>query len=325
MSMQAIRIHDYGGPDAMRLEEVPVPDPGAGQVRVRLEAVGVNFIDVYLRTGAYPSELPMTPGREGAGVVDAAGSGVTGVQEGERVAFAMVPGTYAQYAVVNAGEVVAVPAGVSSEQAAAVMLQGMTAHYLTHSTYPLQEGDSCLVHAAAGGVGHLLVQLARMRGARVIGTASTPEKLELARTAGATDVIGYTEVDFQEETRRLTGGRGVDVVYESVGKDTFDQSMRSLRPRGYLVLYGQSSGAVPPLDPQLLNRYGSIFLTRPSLGHYIASREELLWRAGDLFDWLASGRLEVRIDRRFPLAEAAEAHRYLEGRQTKGKLLLLPD
>jgi NADPH:quinone reductase len=325
MSMQAIRIHDYGGPDAMRLEEVPVPDPGAGQVRVRLEAVGVNFIDVYLRTGAYPSALPMTPGREGAGVVDAAGSGVTGVQEGERVAFAMVPGTYAQYAVVNAGEVVAVPAGVSSEQAAAVMLQGMTAHYLTHSTYPLQEGDSCLVHAAAGGVGHLLVQLARMRGARVIGTASTPEKLELARTAGATDVIGYTEVDFQEETRRLTGGRGVDVVYESVGKDTFDQSMRSLRPRGYLVLYGQSSGAVPPLDPQLLNRYGSIFLTRPSLGHYIASREELLWRAGDLFDWLASGRLEVRIDRRFPLAEAAEAHRYLEGRQTKGKLLLLPD
>lgn len=325
MSMQAIRVHDYGGPDVMRLEEVPVPEPGAGQVRVRLEAVGVNFIDVYLRTGAYPGELPMTPGREGAGVVDAAGSGVTGVHEGERVAFAMVPGTYAQYAVVNAAEVVTVPAGVSSEQAAAIMLQGMTAHYLALSTYPLQEGDSCLVHAAAGGVGHLLVQIARMRGARVIGTASTPEKLDLARTAGAADVINYTEVDFEEETRRLTNGRGVDVVYESVGKDTFDQSMRSLRPRGYLVLYGQSSGAVPPLDPQLLNRYGSLFLTRPSLGHYIASREELLWRAGDLFDWLASGRLEVRIDRRFPLGEAAEAHRYLEGRQTKGKILLLPD
>jgi NADPH:quinone reductase len=324
MSMQAIRVHDYGGPEVMRLDQLPVPEPGPEQVLVRLEAIGVNFIDVYQRSGAYQGALPFTLGREGAGVVEETGSEVADVQRGDRVAFAMVPGTYAQYAVVRAAEVVPVPDGVSAEQAAAVMLQGMTAHYLALSTYPLQEGEACLVHAAAGGVGHLLVQIARMRGARVIGTASTPEKVELARTAGAHEVIRYTEVDFQQETRRLTGGRGVDVVYDSVGRDTFDQSMRSLRPRGYLVLYGQSSGAVPPSDPQLLNRHGSLFLTRPSLGHYIADRQELLWRAGDLFDWLAAGKLEVRVDRTFPLAEAAAAHRYLEGRQTKGKVLLAP-
>ncbi|MDT8306745.1 MAG: quinone oxidoreductase [Anaerolineae bacterium] len=322
--MQAVRVHEYGGPEVLRLEAVPLPEPGAGQVRVRLAAIGLNFIDVYHRMGAYPSELPITPGREGAGVVEAVGDGVSGVQVGERVAFAMVPGTYAEQVVVDAAQLVAVPEGVSSEQAAGVMLQGMTAHYLVTSTYPLQDGESCLVHAAAGGVGHLLVQLAKMRGARVIGTASTAEKVALARAAGADEMIRYTEVDFQEETMRLTEGRGVDVVYESVGKDTFMQSMRSLRPRGFLVLYGQSSGAVEPLDPQLLNRYGSLFLTRPSLGHYIATREELLWRAGELFDLLAAGQLEVRIDRTFPLAEAAEAHRYLEGRQTKGKVLLVP-
>ncbi len=324
MSMQAIRIHEFGGPEVLRLEEIPVPEPGDGQALVRLEAIGLNFIDVYNRMGAYPSELPLTLGREGAGVVEAVGANVTEVKVGDRVAFAMTPGSYAEYAVVEATKLAPVPDGVSSEQAAGVMLQGMTAHYLTRHTYPLSEGESCLVHAAAGGVGHLLVQIAKMRGARVIGTASTPEKVELARKAGADEVIRYTEVDFQEETMRLTGGRGVDVVYDSVGKDTFMASLRCLRPRGYMVLYGQSSGAVEPIDPQILNRYGSLFLTRPSLGHYMLSREELLERAADLFAWLAEGRLEVRIDRSFPLAEAAEAHRYLEGRQTKGKVLLIP-
>lgn len=322
--MEAIRVHKFGGPEALRLEEIAAPEPDEGQVRVRLEAIGVNFIDVYHRTGAYKSELPITPGREGAGVVDAVGSGVGGVEEGDRVAFAMVPATYAQYVVVDADKLAPLPPGVSAEQGAAVMLQGTTAHYLTHSTYPLQEGETCLVHAAAGGVGHLLVQMAKMRGARVIGTASTPEKIQFAQEAGADEVIRYTEADFQEETMRLTDGRGVDVVYDSVGKDTFQQSLRSLRPRGYLVLYGQSSGAVAPLDPQALNRHGSLFLTRPSLGHYLADREELLWRTGDLFEWIAAGSLQVRIDQTYPLAEAAEAHRYLEGRKTKGKIVLLP-
>ncbi|HSM56001.1 MAG TPA: quinone oxidoreductase [Candidatus Sulfomarinibacteraceae bacterium] len=324
MQMQAIRVHKYGGPEALRLDEIPAPEPGEGQVRVRLGAVGVNFIDVYHRTGAYQSELPIIPGREGAGVVDAVGRGVSGVQEGDRVAFAMVPGTYAQYVVVDAENPAPLPEGVSEEQGAALMLQGMTAHYLVHSTYPLQEGDTCLVLAAAGGVGHLLVQLAKKRGARVIGAASTPEKIAFALEAGADEMIRYTEVDFQEETMRLTDGRGVDVVYDSVGKDTFQQSLRCLRPRGYLVLYGQSSGAVTPMDPQILNRHGSLFLTRPSLGHYIRDRKELLWRAGDLFEGVKDGSLTVRIDRTFPLAEAADAHRYLEGRNTKGKILLLP-
>jgi NADPH2:quinone reductase len=324
MSMLAIRVHEYGGPEVLRAEQIAVPEPGAGQALVRLEAIGLNFIDVYHRMGAYQSDLPITLGREGAGVVEAAGADVTEVRVGERVAFAMQPAAYAGYAVIDASKLVPVPDGVTGEQAAGVILQGMTAHYLTHSTYPLPEGESSLVHAAAGGVGHLLVQVAKLRGARVIGTASTPEKVELAYAAGADEVIPYTEVDFQEETMRLTDGRGVDVVYDSVGKDTFMQSLRCLRPRGYMVLYGQSSGAVPPVDPQILNRYGSLFLTRPTLGHYMLTREELLARAGDLFDWLASGRLNVRIDRSFPLAEAAEAHRYLEGRQTKGKVLLLP-
>ncbi len=322
--MQAIRIHEYGGADAMRLEEIPTPEPGAGQVRVRVEAVGVNFIDVYHRSGAYKSELPITPGREAAGVVDALGDGVSEVREGERVAFAMTPGTYAEYVLVNAAMLAPVPDGVSSEQAAAVTLQGMTAHYLVTDTFPLQEGQTCLVHAAAGGVGHLLVQMAKMRGARVIGTASAPEKIAFATEMGADEMIQYTEVDFLEETMRLTDGRGVDVVYESVGKDTFMRSMQALRPRGYLALYGQSSGAVGPLDPQLLNRHGSLFLTRPSLGHYIADRQELLGRAGELFEWMAGGRLHVQIDKTYPLADAAEAHRYLEGRKTKGKILLIP-
>lgn len=322
--MKAVRVHEFGGPEALRLEEVPVPEPGEGQVRVRLEAIGVNFIDVYHRTGAYKSDLPITPGREGAGVVDALGNGVSEVEEGQRVAFAMVPATYAEYAVVDADMLAPLPPGVSAQQGAAVMLQGTTAHYLTQSTFPLQEIHTCLIHAAAGGVGHLLVQMAKFCGARVIATASTPEKLEFAREAGADELIRYTEVDFQEETMRLTDGKGVDVVYDSVGRDTFMRSLRSLRPRGYMVLYGQSSGAVEPLDPQELNRKGSLFLTRPSLGHYLADREELLWRAGDLFEWIADGKLQVRIDQTYPLAEAAQAHRYLEGRKTKGKILLLP-
>jgi NADPH2:quinone reductase len=306
------------------MEEVPVPEPGAGEVRVRMEAVGVNFIDVYHRTGAYASELPIVPGREGAGVVDTVGEGVQEFEEGDRVAFAMTPATYADYAVVKAAMLAPVPDDVSAAQAAAVMLQGMTAHYLVTDTFPLQEGQTCLVHAAAGGVGHLLVQMAKMRGARVIGTASTAEKIAFAKEIGADEMIQYTETDFLEETMRLTHGRGVDVVYESVGRETFMRSMRSLRPRGYLVLYGQSSGAVEPLDPQLLNRYGSLFLTRPSLGHYIADREELLGRARDLFTWIGEGRLHVRVDKTYQLADAAEAHRYLEGRNTKGKILLLP-
>lgn len=322
--MQAIRVHEYGGPEALRLEEVPAPEPGQGQVRVRLEATGVNFIDVYHRTGAYQSDLPITPGREGAGVVEAVGSGVSGVQEGDRVAFAMVPGTYAGAVLADAAMLAPLPPGVSTEQGAAVMLQGTTAHYLACSTFPLQKGHTCLVHAAAGGVGHLLVQIAKIRGARVIGTVSTSEKEQFARDLGADEIIRYTETDFQEETMRLTDGQGVDVVYDSVGKDTFMQSMRSLRPRGYLVLYGQSSGAVSPLDPQLLNRHGSLFLTRPSLGDYISEREALLQRTGDLFEWIAAGRLTVRIDKSFPLAEAGQAHNYLEGRKTKGKILLLP-
>lgn len=322
--MRAIRVHEHGGPDVLRLDDVARPEPAAGQVRVRIEAAGVNFIDVYHRTGAYPSDLPVIIGREGAGVVDVAGSGVTGVSEGERVAFAMVPGTYAEYALVDAAMLAPLPAEVSSEEGAAVMLQGTTAHYLTHSTYPLQEGDTCLVHAAAGGVGHLLVQMAKMRGARVIGTASTPEKIAFAREMGADEMIRYTEVDFREEVMRLTDGRGVDVVYDSVGQDTFMESLRSLRPRGYLVLYGQSSGAVDPVDLQLLNRHGSLFVTRPSLAHYLADPDELSWRTGELFGWMANGRLHVNVDQRFPLAEAAQAHRYLQGRKTMGKIVLLP-
>lgn len=322
--MQAIRVHEYGGAGALHLEEVALPEPDAGQVRVRIEAAGVNFIDVYHRMGAYPSDLPVIIGREGAGVVDAVGSDVDVVSEGDRVAFAMVPGTYAEYALVDAAMAAPLPAEVPTEAGAAVMLQGTTAHYLTHSTYPLQEGDTCLVHAAAGGVGHLLVQMAKMRGARVIGTASTPEKVQFAQEMGADEMIRYTEVDFREEVMRLTDGRGVDVVYDSVGKDTFMESLHSLRPRGYMVLYGQASGAVEPVDPQILNRLGSLFLTRPSLSHYLADRDELLWRTGDLFGWMANGQLKVTIDQRFPLAEAAEAHRYLQGRKTRGKIVLIP-
>lgn len=322
--MKAIRVHEFGGPEMMRYEDVPVPQPGEGEARVKIEAAGLNFIDIYHRTGQYPANMPVIPGMEGAGVVDAIGPGVTVVKPGDRVAYAMQQGSYAEYAIVQAWKLVLVPQEVTLQQAAAVMLQGMTAHYLSHSTYPLSEKDTALVHAAAGGVGHLLVQLAKHRGARVIGTVSTQEKAELSRKAGADEVIIYTQADFETETKRMSGGKGVEVVYDSVGKTTFDKSLNCLRPRGCLVLYGQSSGAVGPLDPQELNRKGSLFLTRPSLGHYAADREELLWRAGDLFNWIASGELDLRIDQTFPLSEAPEAHSYIEDRKTKGKVLLIP-
>jgi NADPH2:quinone reductase len=321
--MKAVRIHEFGGPEVLSYDELPAPEPGPGEARVKLAASGVNFIDIYHRKGLYPGKLPLTLGQEGAGVVDAVGQGVTDLKPGDHVAYASVQGSYAEHAIVPAARLVPVPAGVGLDVAAAVMLQGMTAHYLAASTFPLKLGDTALVHAAAGGVGQLLVQIAKRRGARVIGTASAA-KLDLARAAGADEVIGYNEEDFEAAVKQLTGGKGVDVVYDSVGKTTFDKSLNCLRPRGYLVLYGQSSGPVPPLDPQVLNGKGSLFLTRPTLGHYVITREELLGRANDLFGWIAAGELKVTIDTTFPLAQAADAHRYLEGRQTKGKVLLIP-
>jgi NADPH2:quinone reductase len=321
-TMNAIRIHEPGGAEAMRLERVPVPRPGAGEALVRLEAAGVNFIDVYKRSGVYTVPLPATLGEEGAGTVADTGDGVDVVRAGDRVAWAGVMGAYAEYALVRAERLVPLPDGVSARQGAAVMLQGMTAHYLATSTFPLAEGDACLVHAAAGGVGLLLVQMARRRGAHVIATAGSDEKAELARAAGAHEVIVYTRDDFAAETMRITGGRGVRVVYDSVGRSTFRAGLDVLAPRGMMVLFGQSSGAVEPVDPQLLNQKGSLFLTRPTLGHYTATREELLGRAGELFEWIARGELDVRIGAEFPLAEAAEAHRALEGRRTTGKVLL---
>ena len=321
--MKAVRVHAHGGPEVLSVDDVPVPEPGPGQARVKIAAAGVNFIDTYHRKGLYRGQLPLTLGQEAAGTVDALGDGVTEVRLGDRVVYASVQGSDAEYAVVPAARLVPIPSGVSFEQAAAAMLQGLTAHYLATSTFPLKPGDTALVHAAAGGVGHLLVQIAKLRGARVIGTAST-SKLELARTAGADEVIDYTKEDFEAEVKRLTGGQGLPVVYDSVGATTFDKSLRCLRPRGYMVLYGQSSGPVPPLDPQVLNGKGSLFLTRPTLGHYTATRDELLWRANDLFGWMRDGTLKVAIDTTFALADAADAHRYLEGRNTKGKVLLLP-
>ena len=322
--MKAVRVHAPGGPEALRYEDVPQPTPGAGQVLVKVEAAGVNFIDVYQRTGHYKVELPFTLGQEAAGVVTAVGSGVTDVAVGARVAYAAVLGAYAEYATVPADRVVVLPDGVSSKQGAAAMLQGMTAHYLASTTYPLKPGDSCLVHAAAGGVGLLLCQIAKLRGARVIGTVSTREKAELARDAGADEVIRYTEQDFEAEVKRLTNGAGLQVIYDSVGKTTFEKGLNCLAHRGMMVLYGQSSGPVGPFDPQVLSQKGSLFLTRPTIVHYIATRAELLARAGEVLGWIKSGRLKVRIDREVPLAQAAEAHRLLEGRKTTGKVLLIP-
>lgn len=320
--MKAIRVHNWGGPEVLQLEEVPTPAAGPGQVVVRIEATGVNFIDIYQRTGQYKTPLPFTPGQEAAGTVTTVGPGVTQPRVSSRVAYTGVLGAYAEYAVVPADRVVELPDGVSVEQGAAAMVQGMTAHYLATTTYPLKPGDTCLVHAAAGGVGLLLSQIAKARGARVIGTASTRDKAALARDAGVDAVILYTEQDFETEVKRLVGA-GLQVVYDSVGKTTFDKGLNCLAPRGMMVLFGQSSGPVGPFDPQILNQKGSLFLTRPTLANYIATRAELVARAGDVLGWIKDGRLKLRIVHTFPLAEAAEAHRQLAGRKTTGKVLLI--
>lgn len=322
--MKAIQVKENGGPEKMELADVPRPEPGPQQVLVKIGASGVNFIDVYFRMGLYKAPLPITLGSEGAGTVEAVGPDVSEVAPGDRVAYAMARGSYAEYAVVPAAQLVKLPDGIDFRQAAASMLQGMTAHYLTHSTFVLKAGDTCLVHAAAGGAGLLLVQMARRMGARVFGTVSTEAKAQLAREAGADEVILYTHQDFEAEVKRLTSGRGVDVVYDSVGVTTFEKSLNSLRPRGTMALFGQSSGPVPPFDPNILNGKGSLFLTRPSLAHHLLTRAELLWRAGDVLGWVASGELKIRVDRAYPLAEAPQAHRDLEGRHTAGKLLLIP-
>ncbi len=324
-TMLAVRVHEPGGPEVLRPERVPVPAPGPGEALVRVEAAGVNFIEIYQRKGQYRVPLPATPGGEGAGEVVAIGPAVSEVSEGDRVAWAGGgTGAYAEYAVVRAEKLVPLNAGVSTSTGAAVMLQGLTAHYLATSTVPLSPGDRCLVHAAAGGVGLLLVQIAKRRGAYVIGTVGSDAKAELAREAGCDEAIVYTRQDFAAEVRQLTGGQGVQVVYDSVGRTTFLPGLAVVAPRGLMVLFGQSSGPVDPFDPQLLNRAGSLFLTRPSLGHYTATREELLSRASDLISSIEAGELTVRIGGEYALSDAAEAHRALEGRRTTGKVLLRP-
>jgi NADPH2:quinone reductase len=322
--MRAIRVSATGGPDALQLEDIPTPDPGLGQVRIKVEAAGVNFVEIYQRKGQYKLPLPFTPGGEAAGTVDAVGPDVTDIHVGERAASVDARGSYAQYALVEANNIVPIPAGVSAKVAAAVMTQGITAHFLAHSVFRLEAGQTALVHAAAGGVGQLLVQIAKKRGARVIGTTGSAEKAQIARDLGADEVILYNETDFEAETNRLTDGKGVDVVYDSVGAATFEKGLNVLKPRGLMALFGQSSGPVEPLDPQILNAKGSLYLTRPTYKHYIATREELLWRAQDVFGWIAAGELRVRIDKTFPLAESRAAHQYLEERKTRGKVLLLP-
>lgn len=322
--MKAIQIQSTGGPEVLELAELPIPEPGPGQVLIRVEATGVNFIEVYFRKGVYKTAFPLIPGSEAAGTVEELGPGVNGFKTGDAVASTAVIGSYAEYALVPAAQLVKVPDGLSLECAAAVLLQGMTAHYLTRSTYPLKAGETALVHAGAGGVGLLLTQMAVRIGARVISTVSTEAKAALSREAGASDVILYTEQEFEPEVKRLTGGKGVDVVYDSVGKTTFDGSLNCLRPRGMLALFGASSGAVPPFDPISLNSKGSLFLTRPTLWHYIATRAELEWRASDVLGWAASGELKVRTEHTYPLAEAAQAQIDLEERKTTGKILLVP-
>ena len=322
--MKAVRIHAPGGPEVLKYEDVPEPQPKAGEAVVKVDAAGLNYIDVYYRSGQYKAELPMTLGLEAGGTVTAVGPNVTEVRVGDKVAYTGVAGAYAQYAAVPAQRLVVLPAGVSTRQGAAAMLQGMTAHYLACSTYPLKRGDTCLVHAAAGGVGLLLCQIAKMRGARVIGTVSTEAKAKLAREAGADEVILYTSQDFEAEVKRLTSGRGVQVVYDSVGKTTFEKGLSCLAPRGLMALYGQSSGPIGTFDPQVLNQKGSLFLTRPSLVHHVATREELLQRAGEVLGWIRDGKLRLRTEFEFPLKDAAEAHRALEGRKTTGKVLLIP-
>jgi len=322
--MKAIQVKQVGGPEVMELVDLPVPEPKANEAVVKLTASGVNFIDVYHREGRYKVSLPFTPGQEGAGQVVAVGNDVTTVKNGDRVAWTATLGCYAEYAAVAADRLVHIPAGVSDQQAAATMLQGMTAHYLLYDSHPLKRGETALVHAAAGGVGLLLVQMAHNIGVRVIATVSTEEKARLAREAGADDVILYTKQDFEAETKKLTDGKGVDVVYDSVGKTTFEKGLNLLRPRGMMVLFGGSSGPVAPFDPIILTQKGSLFLTRPSLGNYIATREELVGRSNAVFGMIAAGKLKLRIEHTYPLAEAQRAHRELEGRKTTGKLLLIP-
>lgn len=308
----------------MTLADCPVPEPGPDQALVKIAYSGVNFIDIYFRIGLYKAETPYGLGMEAAGTVEAVGANVKDLKPGDRVAYAMNRGSYAEYAVVPAWQLVKIPEKLGFDQAAAAMLQGMTAHYLTHSTWPLKQHETCLVHAAAGGAGRLIVQMAKMRGARVIGTTSTEAKAEVAREAGCDEVILYTEKPFDEEVKRLTNGRGVDVVYDSVGKSTFEQSLNSLRPRGLMVTFGNASGAVPAIEPLLLNNKGSLFLTRPTLAHHAATREELSWRAGDVLGWVASGALKLHIEKIYPMSEAAQAQIDLAGRKTIGKLLLDP-
>ncbi len=322
--MKAVRVHTPGGPEALRYEDVPEPTPKAGEALVKVDAAGLNYIDVYFRTGQSKAELPITLGLEAGGTVTAVGAGVTEVKVGDKVAYTGVPGAYAQVAAVPAAKLVVLPSGVTTRQGAAAMLQGMTAHYLVTSTWPLKKGDTCLVHAAAGGVGLLLCQMAKMRGARVIGTVSTDDKAKLAREAGADDVILYSKQDFETEVKQLTGGKGLQVVYDGVGKTTFDKGFNCLAPRGMMVLYGAASGPVGSFDPQILNVKGSLFLTRPSLNHHLLTREELLARAGDVLGWIRDGKLKVRTEFEYALKDAAEAHRALEGRKTTGKVLLIP-
>jgi NADPH2:quinone reductase len=322
--MKAIQIHETGGPEVLKLADLPIPQPGPGQVLIRVEAIGVNFVEIYFRKGTYKAALPLTPGSEAAGTVEELGPGVTGFATGDAVASTSVLGSYAEYALVPAAQLVKMPDGISMEQAAAAMLQGMTAHYLAYSTFPLKAGDTCLVHAGAGGVGLLLTQMAVKLGARVITTVSSDAKAELSREAGASAAILYTEENFETEVKRLTGGKGVDVVYDSVGKTTFDQSLNCLRPRGLLALFGGSSGPVPPFDLTQLNGKGSLFVTRPSLWHYIATRAELEWRAGDVLGWASKGALKLRTEFVYDLSDAAQAQTDLEGRKTTGKILLEP-
>ncbi|MGE0450537.1 MAG: quinone oxidoreductase [Vicinamibacterales bacterium] len=322
--MKAILVEQTGGPEQLTVRDVPIPKPGPSEVLVKVAVSGVNFIDVYYRNGVYKAPAPVALGSEAAGLVEALGSEVTGFAPADRVAYAMTRGSYAEYAIVPASQLVKVPDEVPLEEAAAALLQGMTAHYLTRSVYPLKRGDRCLVHAAAGGTGALIVQMAKQQGATVFATVSTSEKAAIAREAGADEVILYGDQDWVAEVRRMTSGEGVDVVYDGVGRSTFERGLDCIRRRGTMALFGAASGPVPPFDPILLNTKGSLFLTRPTLAHYIATRDELEWRAGDLFGMIGAGRLRIRIDETFPLVRAADAHRALEGRKTIGKLLLVP-
>lgn len=322
--MKAIQITETGGAEVLRYTDLAMPTPGPGQVVVEVKAAGVNFIDVYFREGRYPSALPFVPGQEGAGVIVSKGDDTNDTRLGERVAWCGVQGAYAQFALVPEAMLIRMPDTLSFEQTASAMLQGMTAHYLAHSTYPLKTGDTALIHAGAGGVGLLLTQIAKMMGAYVITTVSTREKAKLSREAGADHVIFYTEKDFTAETKSMTKGIGVDVVFDSVGKTTFEGSLKSLKPRGMMVLFGGSSGAVPAFDLIQLSRMGSLYVTRPSLAHYMATRAELDWRASEVLHWVEAGKLKLRIEHIHPLADAGVAQREMEGRRTTGKVLLIP-